>query len=705
MQKSLMRQLRTILLAGVLTFSIFSIALSETATKDEMTIVCHNWLAYITFHNGSWAGSSSPILGESEDIIVNDTLLGRYFPIEPSGYIIVPNLKEMAPIKAYSEDCRLDFSAEDGFAALIKEVLQDRIRLFVQSYGSMEAIQPSKGEVLFGPEQRAAWDTYLVSPDVFKAGLKSGLAKVEDIYGPLLTSSWDQGHPYNLKCPWGDGARTVVGCVATAAAQILAYHKWPPEGTGTHSYYWSGDNSCDGSTSGAILTADYTDPYDWENILDHYGSSSTYEQQQAVAELCYEVGVAFNMDYGACGSGAYTADAQNVFPDHFRYYDHIEKHDRTDYALSAWSEMIRDEIQSNRPIQYRISSHSIVCDGWRVVDPLLQVHMNYGWDDGHNAWYTIDNLYCNWSGCSWLVEYMMTHIEPDRGVQFTADTTWGFVPLSVQFTGSSPLVVDQWIWDFGDGDSAFVQSPEHVYESAGRFNVRLRIVAGTEIREYYAVNYIAALNDSLTGDDAQGKPDSSFALTIYARNTTPLRKIQIPINYGGPINLILDSFSTEGCRSSVFDTAKYTHYDVDNYRVTISMYNLNPGSMDMEPGYGPVLKLYFTIPGSSPMNDSNIVSFEPYKTYSPIFYSNVADFTPKLDAGAISVAYICGNANGDAAVNALDITFIINYLYKGGNAPVPIMAGDANGNGAVNALDITYLINFLYKGGSAPVCP
>ncbi len=33
------------------------------------------------------------------------------------------------------------------------------------------------------------------------------------------------------------------------------------------------------------------------------------------------------------------------------------------------------------------------------------------------------------------------------------------------------------------------------------------------------------------------------------------------------------------------------------------------------------------------------------------------------------------------------------------------ICGDVNRNGLVNIQDITYLINFLYKGGSAPACP
>jgi len=66
------------------------------------------------------------------------------------------------------------------------------------------------------------------------------------------------------------------------------------------------------------------------------------------------------------------------------------------------------------------------------------------------------------------------------------------------------------------------------------------------------------------------------------------------------------------------------------------------------------------------------------------------------------VIHPCGDANGSGSVNILDITSLINYLYKHGTPPVPLEAGDPNGNGNLNALDITYLINYLYKHGPAP---
>ncbi len=63
-----------------------------------------------------------------------------------------------------------------------------------------------------------------------------------------------------------------------------------------------------------------------------------------------------------------------------------------------------------------------------------------------------------------------------------------------------------------------------------------------------------------------------------------------------------------------------------------------------------------------------------------------------------------GDPNGTVVINALDITYLINYLYKHGPAPIPypLCSGDANCDCHINALDITYLINYLYKHGNSP---
>ena len=70
-----------------------------------------------------------------------------------------------------------------------------------------------------------------------------------------------------------------------------------------------------------------------------------------------------------------------------------------------------------------------------------------------------------------------------------------------------------------------------------------------------------------------------------------------------------------------------------------------------------------------------------------------------------AATWICGDADGSESINILDVTAIINYLYKGGPAPDPIVSADVNNSGNLNILDVTTIINYLYKSGPALNCP
>ncbi|MCK5125298.1 MAG: hypothetical protein KAR42_03490 [candidate division Zixibacteria bacterium] len=62
----------------------------------------------------------------------------------------------------------------------------------------------------------------------------------------------------------------------------------------------------------------------------------------------------------------------------------------------------------------------------------------------------------------------------------------------------------------------------------------------------------------------------------------------------------------------------------------------------------------------------------------------------------------CGDTNCDGEVNAGDATYIINWAFKGGPAPIPIEAGDVNCDAGTNMADAVYLINYTMKNGPVP---
>lgn len=69
---------------------------------------------------------------------------------------------------------------------------------------------------------------------------------------------------------------------------------------------------------------------------------------------------------------------------------------------------------------------------------------------------------------------------------------------------------------------------------------------------------------------------------------------------------------------------------------------------------------------------------------------------------AYNVGYIVGDPTRDGIIDIADVLFVINYLYRGGEAPDPPETGDVTCDGVTNIDDVIFLINYLYRGGPAP---
>lgn len=169
---------------------------------------------------------------------------------------------------------------------------------------------------------RSAWKTLLAEQSELRDMRTQALLK---------TATWDQGTPFNEQCPVINGGHAVTGCVATAMAIVMKYHKYPAQGIGS-------------ATTDQGYSADFNVTYDWDNMLDDYlegssGTAPTYTQQNidAVARLNYHCGVSCNMKYGLSESGAQSARILNALTLHFQYDKSVLSGYKDDYAPAEWT--------------------------------------------------------------------------------------------------------------------------------------------------------------------------------------------------------------------------------------------------------------------------------------------------------------------------------------------------------------------------------
>lgn len=202
----------------------------------------------------------------------------------------------------------------------------------------------------------------------------------------LLTCQWDQDYPYNIYCPqfFDTGETCVTGCVATAMAQIMYYHRVRSV------------RSVQADIPGYTCATDWENygkmtvqgipknsPIDWNDMTDTYNSRSTDAAKRAVANLMRYCGVSVEMDYGCSstgGSGAVSQYVVTALKKYFGYDTGASYVYRSNYSDDAWDELIYNELANGRPVHYSgrgtSGGHAFVCDGY---DGDGYYHFNWGW--------------------------------------------------------------------------------------------------------------------------------------------------------------------------------------------------------------------------------------------------------------------------------------------------------------------------------------
>lgn len=337
-----------------------------------------------TSHRANQRGAIAYDIEPSSQIVRHDSVSlsnEAFYVIHPhdaSGFVIMSGDERMYPVLAYSDHS--DFSTED---------MPEAVRMWLEGYAREYTALPQATPT--ATEEPITNDYITLSQNK-----RNWMPIQEDGVSPLLGDrDWGQGVPFNNMTPLWTGTTThcKTGCVATAIAQVMAYHRWPAQGQGVHTYTTPG---VDGE-----ITVDFSQSYyDWDNMLDVYiPNEYTATEGDAVALLMRDCGVAMDMRYEMNASGASTFEIPQLIPEHFDYTTDMTYLFESDlHEPVSWHRIVLRELNDKRPVIFSghgAGSHCFVVDGYqtRSTSFFPYYHVNWGWPSNRNHEYDYRGYY------------------------------------------------------------------------------------------------------------------------------------------------------------------------------------------------------------------------------------------------------------------------------------------------------------------------
>jgi len=313
----------------------------------------------------------------------NDYLI-YIFTLTPTGFIIVSPDDKLPPVISYSTENEIGEIDHDKNPLLAFLQYDIDIRL--------KTIDLLPANILAVRQQ--LWLDYInneltLSPD-FQQWPPAGSTPT----GGWLETNWTQNSPYNALCPLdGGGIRSVVGCPATAMAQIMNYHKTINNVVFTdaddyyHNYgsgnqYWiDNDYVARQFPSFPQLNTYLT------TLQQHYDNNITLTNTDKAA-LSFACGVAAKQVYRSDGSGTFgVSQAGDAY---------IKFNCNTSQLLAGTDTSIYTRMAVNMknalPAHLAVVNqtwtvgHNVVVDGFNTNN---YYHVNFGWGGTYNNWYLI----------------------------------------------------------------------------------------------------------------------------------------------------------------------------------------------------------------------------------------------------------------------------------------------------------------------------
>ena len=247
----------------------------------------------------------------------------------------------------------------------------------------------------------AAW-ARLLAEGASEGGVRQKASAIPDASGvsdlrvpALLATEWAQadGAANYYTPPYAVGAPTnyPCGCVALAGAQIANFWRFPSESRPQFDRLcWLRDEPQTYRTMGGL--------YDWADMPPDFWSRAPSDGQcRAVGKLCYDFGVATQMNWGpeeTGGSGTTSGMLADAFTSVFGYTNAMA------YVYFGGTAMpdalvertVLANLDAGCPVVLSLSAHTVVADGYGYTSGALYTHLNLGWSGIADAWYNLPDV-------------------------------------------------------------------------------------------------------------------------------------------------------------------------------------------------------------------------------------------------------------------------------------------------------------------------
>lgn len=346
---------------------------AEPVDQKRALKIANNWIS-----NQS-QNKSEKAIEKITEIHYKNVLTYYLIEYKNSGFIIISADDKAKPILAYSNENLLGNYQNNP---IINNWLSD-YKLYVYSaVNSQEKNNNSK---------------YLKDWKNLEANIFATKSEKKEVAPMLESIKFSQGYGWNDFCPEdveGTNGRAIVGCVATAMAQIIRFWEHPKQGKSTYSYIHEKYGK---------LTANFGETiYDWSNMSKIYPDKNN-------AKLLYQCGVSLDMNYGANSSGTSSGYVPHALKTFFRYDPTVKMIYKRNYKHQDWCDQMKAELNEKRPILYsgrssvtKPAGHLFALDGYKITDQGDYFHINWGWAGNSNGYFYLTDMVTHGGNHNWI---------------------------------------------------------------------------------------------------------------------------------------------------------------------------------------------------------------------------------------------------------------------------------------------------------------